>query len=183
MLAAPWVALEAEAAIRSGEEDATTPEPTWPWEDVFLGAALSHAARGARLAVVHVGTSGRPGVFSWEWGVKAAPSTLLWHMRLKQPQRIYALEAWAAKEGARCDLAFSQLACREYVSCAGARWEACEPELGIDRAGTNVRGNCSTVQRPVAALPPRVRGGVGRGRGRGSRRGARRRRGRESARS
>ena len=140
---------EADAAARSGDADPAAPEPTWPWEDVFLGAALAHAARGERLAAVHVGSTGRPGVFSWEWGVRAAPSTLVWHMRRKSPERIRVLDAWARRRGSeRCDLAFDRLDCRTYVSCAMAQWDACEPRL---------RGNCSTrlkdVQQPSHSGP------------------------------
>ena len=57
--------------------------------------------------------------------MKAAPSTLVWHMRTKVPERIRALEAHAARS--RCELRFEQLACRTYTACTGARWRACEP--------------------------------------------------------
>ena len=74
-------------------------------------------------------------------------------MRLKRPQRIRALEAWATAPGSpRCDLVFERLDCHRYVSCAGAAWEACEPDLGLSRLGVNLRGNCSTRLRDVVEL-------------------------------
>tara|TARA_B110001452_G_scaffold171936_2_gene143994 strand:- start:632 stop:1918 length:1287 start_codon:yes stop_codon:yes gene_type:complete len=152
VVASEWVQHEADAAARSGDADPTAPEPTWPWEDVFLGAALAHAARGERLAAIHVGSTGRPGIFSWEWGVRAAPSTLVWHMRLKNPERIRVLEEWASKNPERCDLAFDRLDCRTYVSCATAQWDACEPRL---------RGNCSTRLKDVPPSRLRPRGTEG----------------------
>ena len=141
MLSSAWVRREGEAAIQSGEREADVVELTWPWEDVFLGAALTHSARPSladdgtntqpqqQLAVVHVGATGRPGsVFSEEWGVKAAPSTLVWHMRTKVPERVHLLERWAAVR--RCDRVFEAMEyCAEYVACSGAVWQACEHAL------------------------------------------------------
>jgi hypothetical protein len=67
----PWVGAEVEAAVKSGEEFEEVRELTWPWEDVFLGAALSRVSHApSELVAVHAGTSGRDGVFS-EVGVQA----------------------------------------------------------------------------------------------------------------
>ena len=182
LLAHPWVRAEAAAAISSGEVEAELLELTWPWEDVFLGAALARAVtcvdgasrttaeptdatppsshapatssmragRGAStqaspLAAVHVGATATAGVFSEEWGIKAAPATLVWHMRTKVPERIRTMEEWASHRP-RCNLLFERMAyCRTYRACSGALWRACEP------AHTRRRDNCSVRLEDVAA--------------------------------
>ena len=162
LLSDRWVQEEAEASILSGEREADLLELTWPWEDVFIGAALARvhaggggsasergsgivgasgrrggvggvgkgASRGWRaegrrrgehalqrkaeghpgegvaaerpssFAAVHIGVSGRGGVFVEEWGIKAAPATLLWHMRTKVPERLRTVDDWAGAEPA-----------------------------------------------------------------------------------
>lgn len=150
-LAGAWARAERERAIASGLADPHSDEATWPWEDVFLGAAIARSvpggARRQNLFAVHVGGSGYPGVFSEEYGLKMAPATLIWHAVTKgREERFHKLEEWAAARG--CDLAFSRLACRaKYVACTGAQWHACEPLLGrARRAGRGQRaqnGSCS----------------------------------------
>eukprot|EP00322_Chrysochromulina_rotalis_P019280 CAMPEP_0115874932 /NCGR_PEP_ID=MMETSP0287-20121206/24815_1 /TAXON_ID=412157 /ORGANISM="Chrysochromulina rotalis, Strain UIO044" /LENGTH=402 /DNA_ID=CAMNT_0003330137 /DNA_START=158 /DNA_END=1366 /DNA_ORIENTATION=+ len=133
ILREPWVVAEAHASIRSGHDQENVSELTWPWEDVFLGLALSRATRGsegaADIAAVHVGASNRAGsVFVEEWGVKAARSTLVWHMRTKVPERQRLLEEYAATS--RCDRSFERMEyCHEYTSCTGTIWRACEHAL------------------------------------------------------
>ena len=139
------VRREAAAAVRSGE--AAGPELTWPWEDVFLGYALAHAATSAAAAsapaeIVAVDIGAR-GVFTEGWGVASAPVALLWHMRVKQPARVALVDAWAASH--RCDLAFDALRCEEYRSCAGASWRACRPVVDERR-----NANCSSRLKDVA---------------------------------
>ena len=170
---------------------------TWPWEDVFIGAALAQVGRSAgvqvgsgggqvgsggvgqsagvqqtarggsevdsadgpaptttgtapTLAAVHVGTSSRPGIFVEEWGIKVAPSTLMWHMRTKAPERQRVLEAWAREH--TCDLRFRRMACHEYVDCSGAAWRACEPELN-----RWTERNCSTRLQSLLSVRTRQR--------------------------
>ena len=57
-LAGEWASAEAERAVASGAD--FTDEATWPWEDVFLGAALARSVRPAahaahRPLAVHIG--------------------------------------------------------------------------------------------------------------------------------
>ena len=64
-LAGEWASAEAERAVASGAD--FSDEATWPWEDVFLGAALARSVRPAahaahprphdRPLAVHIGPS------------------------------------------------------------------------------------------------------------------------------
>ena len=59
-LAGEWASAEAERAVASGAD--FTDEATWPWEDVFLGAALARSVRPAahaahRPLAVHIGAN------------------------------------------------------------------------------------------------------------------------------
>ena len=75
--------------------------------------------------------------------VASAPAALLWHMRLKRPERVPLVDAWAATR--HCDLAFDALRCEEHRSCAGASWRACRPILDERR-----NANCSSRLEVIA---------------------------------
>lgn len=163
-LAGEWARAEHERGIASGLADPFSDEPTWPWEDVFLGAAMARSVRGSegwrQPVAVHVGGSGFPGVLSEVWGMMAAPATLVWHPRTKgREERFHALEAFAAER--KCDLAFDKLVCREYVACTGARWRACEPKL-LNVLGGRRRGRNDSCEVRLENLMTREQPG-GRG--------------------
>ena len=150
-----WARKEAEASLESGEREADLVELTWPWEDVWLGAAITHSASADQQpAVVHIGATRRAGsVFSEEWGIKAAPSTLIWHMRTKDPERLHTLERWS--ERWRCDRQFESMEyCSPYIACSGATWHACEHALPTrkERQAFDKGLNCSDRLDDVTQL-------------------------------
>ena len=113
-----------------------------PFEDAFSGYALATSARGsarARLVTVHTGWT----VTAEGWGFQLAPSTLVWHMKLKsQPQRIVQADDWAA--GHHCDLLPASLQCHPYDACNGARWTRCE---AVYRTSPSTRTPGKTIEQ------------------------------------
>ena len=82
------VAVVSNATLVSGAEKtwrAPWVEKFIPWEDVWLGMALhSSSADGLRLDIHHIGW----GPFSEQWGWSASPSTMVWHMKKKDINRV-----------------------------------------------------------------------------------------------
>jgi len=140
-----WVKDEAEAALQLVRDQAaskndravlTAAEPTWPWEDVFIGAALAHAVpRGPNLlAYVHAGYER----YVDEWGATVAPSTLVWHQKSKVPARIRMVDTWQMSH--HCELPSRYVVYnKNYTSCTGATWICGETALDRSR-----RTNCSS---------------------------------------
>ena len=83
--------------------------------------ALARAARGEGIALLHMGCA----AYTDAWGFWMTPSTVLWHMALKVPNRIVEAEQWA--RGRHCDLPIVGVTCspQPWVSCTGARWRRC----------------------------------------------------------
>eukprot|EP00966_Prymnesium_polylepis_P001512 34676-Prymnesium_polylepis.1 len=70
-----WVQRESDAALAAAEKESEA--SPWPWEDVFLGLALSSAAVGAATAL-HIGEA----VFAEQEDRLAMRNTsLIWHDR------------------------------------------------------------------------------------------------------
>ena len=93
-----------------------------PYEDVFLGRALSQADAAVRFVDLS------PAYFHDAGGFKARPSTLLWHGRNDADfrRRSLALHAWKGTQ--HCD-AQPQMRCskrRHSKSCAGLPLTYCE---------------------------------------------------------
>ena len=99
----------------------------WPFEDVFVGYALAHtagrAAKGASLLALDIGED----VFTDDYGMLVAPGTLIWHMKLKVPERIALLDTWMRTH--HCNVGVERLQTRcdkqSYVSCDLAQWRRC----------------------------------------------------------
>ena len=132
--------------MRSGE--AAGPELTWPWEDVYLGAALAHLQRGggggdggggsggggiAEGQATHVADINPPSAvlmhlgdeyLDQKWGFCMAPSSLVWHMKTKNEasvERIGKAHEWAKKN--HCAPPTFD------VRCAAADWVACRQDV------------------------------------------------------
>ena len=131
-----WARAEAAAAIRSAMH--TRQESTWPWEDVFLGAALAHipmpqVSAGVRPqpAYVHLDNA----LISNHWGFCMANSTFVYHLRTKKPPSVVRRLRAAADRAALhfCEPRDFRLACAsiDVVGCSygGAgqlRWSGCQ---------------------------------------------------------
>ena len=85
-----------------------------PWEDVFLGYALSAmSAASSRMLVVDIGWA----LYYEQWGFKVRPATMLWHAKGgKDANRIRALHHWAT--GHHCT---SPTTSSSLVSCFSKR--------------------------------------------------------------
>lgn len=140
---ASWAQHEAAATLLSTHE-LPAAEPTWPWEDVYLGMSLSHVARTPAApdgpAIVHVGDAH----FSnpWGGGFCMSPSTIVHHLRWKTNRtlgRISLAREWA--EAHHCDPPWTMLCMRRnYTGCDGQMWTMCASVL---RA--NASASCATT--------------------------------------
>jgi hypothetical protein len=140
---AQWVHAEAEAALKPVRHDGSR---LWPWEDTFLGMALSHIA-AAPVTVVHI--SGH--VFSeHENRFAIANSTLVWHdkrVQLKNqafvsfdtriPERLTAARDWL--RSSHCNLQRLPPTCHGYVACGGTQWTRCLAQYATGNAGCSTR--------------------------------------------
>ena len=141
-----WVQAEARAALASVSTEGKQLAVTWPWEDVFFGAALAHAvprSDGAGLAAVHAGSS----VYIEEWGFWLAPATLIWHQKTKVPRRIVRAAEWAATRHCALPGARLEVYYRNYTSCAGATW------LCAEMVYAPGGGNCSQKRVNLLLAP------------------------------
>ena len=106
-----------------------------PWEDVVTGLALAIAVpAGPGLALVHLGCT----PFTQTWGLFMSPSTALWHMRAKSPERIAVAHEWAQSHG--CTLPLLRMHCTErpWRSCSGAEWRRCFPQYNTTECSTRL---------------------------------------------
>ncbi|KAL1522217.1 hypothetical protein AB1Y20_021854 [Prymnesium parvum] len=92
-----------------------------PWEDVYLGMGLARTAVGDGIALVHIGCA----TYTDEWGFYMSPSTLVWHMRTKVPERIGEAEVWAQQHHCTPVVVGSRCSPQPWSSCTGAKWRRC----------------------------------------------------------
>lgn len=155
-------------------------EPTWPWEDIYTGLALTQTAtaHGAPLAAVHIGRDAFLESYSGGRGRELVlkQSMLLWHERAKLAAQMRQAHRWVRLHG--CNVSALELSCeRVATSCARAAWRLCEARQNA----VSYTSSCDPSLRkaggsPLAGLRPRASRGAGpakrRGTGRGASRGA-----------
>lgn len=131
-------------------------EPRMVWEDVYTGYVLSRsigsdATRGLALVEHGVGNGGQNPVYSDGFGMQLAPTTLIWHMRMKwkAAHRVAFAHHWLEVEGRHCvpppwrtDPSWVRCGWQTKramtTSCTGARWLRC-----TSRRAAYTASNCS----------------------------------------
>ena len=116
------------------------PKHDKPWEDVWLGMALSRARRAENVATVHLNSE----QFHDEWGFKSRPTALVWHSRLDTDihRRYPTVHAWGMA-GARCAEGPYEVRCRRRQNGRGV------PYL-VHTCANNSWMNCHVVRRDDA---------------------------------
>lgn len=181
---ASWALGQLPSAVASG--NVTSQELTWPWEDVFLGLALAHldsdaadggdggedgeggGAGGHAKATPSkdVLTSVRRPIymnipeetFTARWGFCMADSTLIWHMKTKNPhalERIGKAHAW--KQQHHCAPTFNPtcgekawVGCRATATSRAVRWRACTTTF--PKADKGKSGSCTSEVQDLLQL-------------------------------
>lgn len=92
-----------------------------PWEDVFLGAALSAMPIVTPAAHVHIGVHG---VYSEGWNFNVFNTSLIYHQKTKVPSRIGIVHKGLSRSAPRSAMS---LTCntRPYISCTKSLWTPC----------------------------------------------------------
>jgi len=120
-------ALRRDAAVTiSSALNTTYREPTWPWEDIYTGLALTQVATSPQpLVAVHIGNDAFLESFSMGRGpgLVLKETMLLWHERGKRAKQMRAAHEWAHAQG--CNVSSLRLTCSEVKSCAGTAWWLC----------------------------------------------------------
>lgn len=105
-------------------------EVMWPFEDVFVGLSLAHAASdvehgGEPLFAVDMGESGIQ--FIEEFGILVGRATLVWHMKTKRPSRISAVDRWRTTNRCYRQPSTMRMDCLtpSYIACSGSSWHRC----------------------------------------------------------
>lgn len=126
------VRAEYRAALQSGAHAGF--EPTWPWEDVFLGWAVAAVAAGDGLVALHAGSDASIVEFS-RAPSRGRPGLLLRHPFKARPEEMVAVERRSAAQRSCATSTFvDQLRCYEYRACSGARWQGCQSMRGSTMA-------------------------------------------------
>ena len=117
------VCTHATESVQGVTHSSTRPRP---YEDVFTGLSLALAAVGDNLAFVHMGVA----TFGEPWGTYSGMrnSTLCWHDKVKNADRIFRMHRWASLN--HCQPPRVVLNCTldqptPFISCTGARWQKC----------------------------------------------------------
>lgn len=95
---------EWDATLQSAADERRR-ERVLPYEDVFTGWALSKIIapqRGLALVENGFGNGAESPVYSDGWGLALRSSTLIYHMRTKQPSRLAFAHRWLETEKREC---------------------------------------------------------------------------------
>jgi len=93
------------------------------YEDVYLGYAVAHLPATLRpYALVNFGST----MYVESWGLYSSPASIIWHAKLKDPNRLKLISQWKASE--HCSRAAQNISIKcgsNGTSCRGSRYLRC----------------------------------------------------------
>ena len=121
--------------------------PTAIWEDVFLGYMLNLLKPAPALGVVTIDWES----YSEQWGLAISTSSLVWHAKTKDPDRLRIIDAW--KRVHHCTRLGAVLgpALKTTQSCNGGTWPLFRPSRNTSCSAHKVDLKALLLAEPAAS--------------------------------